>query len=146
MNSKRSVPIIILAATVFLCILVAVIAAGGFLIAGPIARTQPRTDDEAIRMAFSEEYNRRTGDLPRDALDRNYVYEISSMEIEGEWAVADVRVLDENRMLMGEPAVGLFRKVNGEWMYAAQGTEIFKDWLFGVPDSLMPYDLKILLQ
>lgn len=67
---------------------------------------------------------------------------IKDLRFEGEWARAEMLVIDEQtgENTVGEATIVIFRKKSGRWIMAKPGTDLEKKCLEIVPESLIPQD------
>lgn len=107
---------------------------------------QPANDEEVIRLTFEKDMKSRRSEIPpeRPYEEEEYSYSLEQIQIEGEWAIATILTKDESEKLMGGPALGIFRNIKGKWQYAT--LEIYREWLWQLPESLVPYESKIFHQ
>lgn len=102
--------------------------------------SQPASDEEAIGDSFFQ-------NLPRDwieALDPKEEYVYRDIQIEGEWAILEFGEVDTTTgELQGEPGLMILKKIDGEWV-AAYDHDLFDEWLWQLPESLIPYESKVL--
>lgn len=98
---------------------------------------------QAIIVVFEQEESNLT-----PALEPNEDWKILDIEIEKDWAFAEVTLVDKNtgELIVGEGTLFLFRKQNQQWSMATPGTDQYKEWLDEVPTSLVSEDLKKFLR
>lgn len=108
--------------------------------------SQPSRDEQAIEQAF---YDKLPDEWSRSLKSKEEirVYDIKVDEIGRDWAIAEVNEFDqETGEIVGtHPGLMIFRKIEDEWKPAFDRT-LYEDWLWQLPESLIPYELKILLQ
>ena len=109
-------------------------------------QVQPASDEGSIRLIFERDVKSRRSEIPPErSFEKDYSYSLEEIRIEGEWARATILTRDETGELISEPALAIFRNVEGEWQYAPAGKELYNEWFWQVPESLIPYETKLLL-
>lgn len=113
------------------CISALLVVVGGHL----RLRPQPLTDEEAI----SQEFWSIRAEANRRLQAYNQRDEVLVIDIEGEWAVLEFAgvYLDTGEPVPAGPGIMIFKKIRGRWHGAQGGTDLYREWLDQIPESLI---------